>query len=62
MQDDPKKSVYPTPKEIAGQDPSFIGRIREDVSCENGLEIWCVADNLRKGAALNAIQIAEALI
>ncbi len=62
VMDDPANGVYPTPKEIAGTDPTYVGRIREDLSIENGIELWCVADNLRKGAALNAVQIAEALI
>lgn len=62
VMDDPKNGVYPTPKDTAGTDPSYIGRIREDISQENGIELWCVSDNLRKGAALNAVQIAEALI
>jgi len=53
---------YVTPVEIAGEDAVFLSRIREDISLENGLNFWCVADNLRKGAALNAVQIAEALI
>ncbi len=53
---------YMTPKEAAGEDPTYISRIREDGTVENGLNIWVVADNLRKGAALNAIQIAEVLI
>jgi len=61
VMDEPSKSVYPTPKTLAGQDPVFVGRIRQDVSQENTLECWCVADNLRKGAALNAVQIAELL-
>jgi len=52
---------YVTPAEAAGEDPVFISRIRKDVSVENGLSFWCVADNLRKGAALNAVQIAEVL-
>ena len=51
-----------TPQECAGEDPTYISRIREDITVENGLNIWVVADNLRKGAALNAIQIAEVLI
>lgn len=50
---------YVTPTEIQGEDSVFISRVREDISVENGLNFWCVADNLRKGAALNAIQIAE---
>lgn len=60
--DDTENGLYPTPKDTAGTDPTYIGRIREDISQENGIELWCVADNLRKGAALNAVQIAEALI
>jgi aspartate-semialdehyde dehydrogenase len=53
---------YVTPYEAAGEDATYISRIREDATVENGLVLWCVSDNLRKGAALNAIQIAEALI
>ncbi len=62
VMDDPKSHDYPTPREIAGQDPVFVGRIRQDMSVPHGLDLWCVADNLRKGAALNAVQIAQALI
>lgn len=53
---------YITPVESAGEDASFVSRIREDITVENGLSLWIVSDNLRKGAALNTIQIAEALI
>ena len=53
---------YVTPYEAAGEDATYISRIREDPTVENGLALWCVSDNLRKGAALNAIQIAECLI
>ncbi|HEY8565108.1 MAG TPA: aspartate-semialdehyde dehydrogenase [Beijerinckiaceae bacterium] len=53
---------YITPHEAAGEDATYVSRIREDMTVENGLSFWCVSDNLRKGAALNAIQIAEALI
>ena len=53
---------YATPREAAGDDATFISRIREDATVENGLVFWCVSDNLRKGAALNAIQIAESLV
>src|SRR6185295_12054096 len=53
---------YVTPYEAAGEDATYISRIREDATVENGLVLWCVSDNLRKGAALNAIQIAETLI
>ena len=60
--DDPINKHYPLAIHCAGKDPVFIGRVREDPSIENGLNLWIVADNLRKGAALNAIQIAELLI
>jgi aspartate-semialdehyde dehydrogenase len=62
VQDEPQQSVYPTPYEAAGQDPVFAGRIRRDLSHPNGIAYWVVGDNLRKGAALNALQIAEELI
>lgn len=62
VQDDPRESVYPQPWEAAGQDPVFVGRIRRDLSHPNGIAFWTVGDNLRKGAALNALQIAEELI
>jgi aspartate-semialdehyde dehydrogenase len=53
---------YPTPvSDGAGSDPVYVGRIREDISHEMGLNLWVVSDNLRKGAALNSIQIAEVL-
>ncbi len=60
--DDPLKNQYPMPLDAAGQDLTLVGRIREDFSIENGLNLWVVADNLRKGAATNAVQIAEILI
>jgi aspartate-semialdehyde dehydrogenase len=60
--DEPEKNVYPMPLDAAGQDLTFVGRIREDFSIPNGLNFWVVADNLRKGAATNAVQIAEILI
>jgi len=53
---------YITPHEAAGEDATYVSRIREDATVENGLAFWCVSDNLRKGAALNAVQIAEALV
>jgi aspartate-semialdehyde dehydrogenase len=53
---------YVTPYEAAGEDATYVSRIREDATVENGLAFWCVSDNLRKGAALNAVQIAEALV
>ncbi len=60
--DDPLKNQYPMPIDAAGQDLTLVGRIREDFSIENGLNLWVVADNIRKGAATNAVQIAEILI
>lgn len=59
--DNPDKGEWPTPLMAAGKDECFVGRIREDESIDNGLNLWVVADNLRKGAALNAVQIAELL-
>ena len=53
---------YPMPCECSGDDRTFIGRIREDLSSDHGLAFWCVSDNLRKGAATNAVQIAELLV
>jgi aspartate-semialdehyde dehydrogenase len=60
--DNPDKKEYPMPLDAAGQDLTLVGRIREDFSIANGLNFWVVADNLRKGAATNAVQIAEILI
>ena len=60
--DDPEAAVYPMVIDAVGQDATLVGRIREDDSVPNGLNLWIVADNLRKGAALNAVQIAEILI
>ena len=60
--DDLEKKRYPMPIECDGRDETFIGRIREDLSSPNGLAFWCVSDNLRKGAATNAVQIAELLV
>ena len=57
--DEPKSKKYPLPGDVSGRDEVFVGRIREDFSIKNGLNMWVVADNLRKGAALNAVQIAE---
>ncbi|MFH1753795.1 MAG: aspartate-semialdehyde dehydrogenase [Candidatus Omnitrophota bacterium] len=57
--DDPKNAAYPMPLDAEGKDDVFVGRVREDESIPNGLNLWIVSDNLRKGAALNAIQIAE---
>lgn len=59
IQDDPAKNHYPMPKYAEGKDDVFVGRIRRDESCEKALNLWIVSDNLRKGAATNAIQIAE---
>ncbi|WP_421855881.1 aspartate-semialdehyde dehydrogenase [Oricola sp.] len=60
--DKPEDGGYTTPYESAGEDATYISRIREDATVENGLNIWVVSDNLRKGAALNAVQIAEVLV
>jgi aspartate-semialdehyde dehydrogenase len=60
--DDPENSIYPLARDSAGKDEVFVGRIRRDFSVENGLNMWVVADNIRKGAATNAVQIAELLI
>jgi len=62
LQDDPANKVYPMPLFVAGKDPVFVGRIRKDISNPNGLSFWCVGDQIKKGAALNAVQIAEYLI
>ncbi len=59
--DDPKKNLYPMPKDAEGKDEVFVGRIRQDPFIKNGFWLWVVSDNLRKGAALNAVQIAELL-
>jgi len=60
--DDPRRNIYPLPIDAAGKDETFVGRIREDESIENGINMWVVSDNIRKGAALNAVQIAEILV
>jgi aspartate-semialdehyde dehydrogenase len=61
VMDDPSAGVYPTPIDCAGKNETLVGRVREDISQENGLEMWIVSDNLRRGAALNAVLIAERL-
>jgi aspartate-semialdehyde dehydrogenase len=60
--DDLDDKRYPMPLDCSGRDEVFVGRIRRDLSCENGISFWCVSDNLRKGAATNAVQIAELLV
>jgi aspartate-semialdehyde dehydrogenase len=60
--DNPKNNLYPMPKDVEGKDETFVGRIRHDPFVKNGLWLWVVADNLRKGAATNAVQIAECVI
>lgn len=62
VMDNPSEKKYPMPFFLAGKDPVFVGRIRKDLSNPNGLTFWCVSDQIKKGAALNAIQIAEYLI
>ena len=62
LQDEPAKKDYPMPLFVAGKDPVYVGRIRRDIANPNGLTFWVVSDQIRKGAALNAVQIAEYLI
>ena len=62
LMDEPQDKIYPMPLFMAGKDPVYVGRIRKDLTCENGLSFWCVSDQSRKGAALNAVQIAEWLV
>ena len=62
VEDDPAARIYPTPLAAAGTDDVYVGRIRKDLSSKNGIALWIVSDNLRKGAALNAVQIAEKAI
>lgn len=62
LMDEPEQKIYPMPLFIAGKDPVYVGRVRKDISAENGLSFWCVADQIKKGAALNALQIAEWII
>ena len=60
--DAPEKNIYPMQTDCTNRDEVYVGRVREDNTVENGLNIWIAADNLRKGAALNAVQIAEVLV
>ncbi|MFC1539669.1 Asd/ArgC dimerization domain-containing protein, partial [Candidatus Latescibacterota bacterium] len=60
--DDPENQIYPLATEAEGKDATYVGRIREDISNDNALDMWIVSDNLRKGAALNTIQIAELFV
>ena len=60
--DDTENYKYPTPREAAGTDPVYVGRIRKDIAFDNAISLWCVADNLRIGAALNTVRIAEKVI
>ena len=62
LADDPEKNLYPMPLNAHGKDEVFVGRLRRDLSASNSLNLWIVADNLRKGAATNAVQIAEYLL
>jgi aspartate-semialdehyde dehydrogenase len=57
--DEPEKHLYPTPAMVVGQDPTFVGRIRQSLDFPNSIELFVVGDNLRKGAALNTYEIAE---
>lgn len=60
--DDPANKKYPMPLDIAGKDPVYVGRIREDLANANGLSFWIVGDQIKKGAALNAVQIAQYML
>ena len=60
--DDPQHYVYPMPLESAGKDDVYVGRVRKDLAAENGITLWLTGDQIRKGAALNAVQIAEYLL
>ena len=62
LMDEPADKVYPMPLFVAGQDPVYVGRIRKDLACDNGLAFWCVSDQIRKEAALYAVQILETLL
>jgi aspartate-semialdehyde dehydrogenase len=62
LQDDPKNAHYPMPLFIAGKDPVYVGRIRKDIANPKGIAFWCVGDQIKKGAALNALQIAEYML
>ena len=62
LMDEPDKKIYPMPLFLSGKDEVFVGRIRKDLTNDHGLSFWCVSDQIRKGAALNAVQIAECLI
>lgn len=62
VQDDPENNVYPLARSAAGKDEVYVGRIRRDFSVENGINLWCVSDNIRKGAATNTVQIAQELL
>ena len=62
VEDCPGEKRYPMPLFLAGCDPVYVGRIRKDITCDNGLSFWCVSDQIRKGAALNAVQILESLL
>ena len=62
LRDDPAQRIYPMPLDLAGKDPVYVGRIRTDLTNPNGLTFWLVSDQIKKGAALNAVQIAEYLL
>ena len=62
LMDEPAEKRYPMPLFVADHDPVYVGRIRKDLASENGLAFWCVSDQIRKGAALNAVQILESLL
>lgn len=62
LMDNPDEKEYPMPLFLSGRDEVFVGRVRKDLTDDNGLSFWCVSDQIRKGAALNAVQIAEYIL
>lgn len=62
LKDDPENNIYPMPLESAAEDDIFVGRLRKDLANPKGLAFWCVGDQIKKGAALNAVQIAEYMV
>ena len=62
LQDEPDTLTYPMPLFTGGKDDVYVGRVRKDISCDNGITLWLSGDQIKKGAALNAVQIAEYLI
>ena len=62
VMDDTENYIYPTPRDAAGKNPVYVGRIRKNIAFDNAIDLWCVADNIRIGAALNTVRLAESVI